>query len=102
MEDTVREAHERLQKINSQYGDQLKCLANGKEPHGDIHDLKEKADVLSDSVREREADCEVKQKELSALCDRLSFLQAQQAKKTCLVLRSDFCNFCSSIANGGL
>jgi uncharacterized phage infection (PIP) family protein YhgE len=66
MEDTTRKERERLQQLTSQYNEQMKRLANGEEPDGDIHDLKEKADVLSDTVKQMEADCEAKRKELNA------------------------------------
>jgi chromosome segregation ATPase len=81
VEDNAREERERLQQMTSRYNEQLKRLANSEEPDGDIHDLKEKMEILSDSVRERQADCEAKRKELKVLREQSSILQAQGTKR---------------------
>jgi chromosome segregation ATPase len=81
VEDTAREVQERLQQITARYDEHLRRLASGEEPEADLPDFKEKRDVLSDAVREVEADCEAKRKELKALSGQLSVLQAEETKK---------------------
>jgi len=80
LEAAIREARTKLAEMTSQYDAQLKRLANGEAPDVDIPDLKEKINVLSDVVRQMQADCEAKRKTLNVLCDELSVLKAQGTK----------------------
>jgi SMC interacting uncharacterized protein involved in chromosome segregation len=81
LEEALREADAKHSEMTSQYKAQLDHLTSGEQADVDVADLKEKTSILSDSIRQMQVDCEAKRQELNALCEQLSVLQAQGAKK---------------------
>src|SRR5215468_265205 len=75
LEEAIREADAKLSQMTSQYKAQVDRLASGEQAEVDVADLKEKTSILSDSIRQMQADCEAKRKALSALHQQLSALK---------------------------